>query len=91
MLTERFQYHSMEEKKKQGFPPADHSRLEKAGSANKKAAHAADNPAAPCANMRPKPEERSAARVQKEMSRKICAIRRECVIWDIRPHKGVVL
>ena len=39
MLTERFQYHSMEEKKKQGFPPADHSRLEKAGSANKKAVH----------------------------------------------------
>ena len=44
MLTGRFQYHSMEEKKKQGFPPADHSRLEKAGSANKKAAHAGRQP-----------------------------------------------
>ena len=44
MLSERFQYHSMEEKKKQGFPPADHSRLEKAGSANKKAAHAGRQP-----------------------------------------------
>ena len=49
MLTERFQYHSMEEKKKQGFPPADHSRLEKAGSANKKAAHAGRQP---CRTMR---------------------------------------